>query len=461
MFCQKKHSVSLTRTSTLAFPMSRIIQSIVQKLSLYSANKTPRFISRSWLIVLIPSCLTLTAYGVAEFGPSENVQRSTRTQAIAVPPLSSDAGQSPLWHENVIRTGDTLSGMLSQLSVEDAEANQFIRNDPIARQMYELHPGRSLRAKTDRAGLLLELSYLNNKKQELRIQRKNNGFVATINEPVTQTHTVLKSGTIQSSFYASTDAQGIPDNITRQLIDIFSGQIDFHRGLQAGDRFSVVYESQTLDGLEINTGRILAAEFSDQQKTLQALWYTPPGSSEGAYYTPDGTSLKQSFLKNPVEFSRISSGFKMRFHPVLKSWRQHKGVDFAAATGTKIMSAADGVISKIIQDNSGYGKHIEINHDGQYSTLYAHMSAFSPDLKKGSKVRQGQVIGLVGQTGRVTGPHLHYEFKVNGNAVNPVAMNLPSPKPIDKRWLAHFQPLAAQTKSQLAFLQKIEQARAP
>lgn len=437
-----------------------MLQDFVKRISHRSSNITPRFISRSWLLVLIPSCITLTAYGVAEFGPKEEIILNTQTEAIATPSLLFSTSSSPIWHEDVIRAGDTLSAVLSRLNVDDRQASQFIRTDPRARALFELRPGRSLRAKTDRAGLLLELHYLNNKNQELRILRQGQSFVATMDEAITQQHTVVKSGTINSSFYASTDQLNIPDDVTKQLIDIFSGQIDFHRGLQKGDRFSVVYESFTHDGIEIKTGKILAAEFSDKDKTLQALWYTPPGSSEGAYYTPDGNSLKQSFLKNPVEFSRISSGFKLRFHPVLKSWRQHKGVDFAASTGTKIMSTADGVISKITQDNSGYGKHIEINHDGKYSTLYAHMSAFTPGLKQGSKIKQGDVIGLVGATGRVTGPHLHYEFKVNGQQVDPVALKLPTAKPIESRYLAHFQPIAAQTKQQLAFLQSIEQARA-
>ncbi|NHQ87589.1 peptidoglycan DD-metalloendopeptidase family protein [Iodobacter sp. HSC-16F04] len=440
--------------------MPRMIQDFVKRISTRSASITPRFISRSWLIVLIPSCITLTAYGVAEFGPKEEITLNTQTELIATPPLSFAQSDSPIWHEDVIRAGDTLSAVLNRLNVDDKEASQFIKTDPVARSLYELHTGRSLRAKTERSGALLELNYLNNKSQEIKITRQKDGFKASIDEATTQQHTVVKSGTINSSFYASTDQLNIPDDVTRQLIDIFSGQIDFHRGLQKGDRFSVVYESFTHDGVEIKTGKILAAEFSDKNKTLQALWYTPPGSTEGAYYTPDGNSLKQSFLKNPVEFSRISSGFKLRFHPVLKSWRQHKGIDFAASTGTKIMSTADGVISKITQDNSGYGKHIEINHDGKYSTLYAHMSAFTPGLKQGSKIKQGEVIGLVGATGRVTGPHLHYEFKVNGQQVDPIALKLPTAKPIESRYLAHFQPIAAQTRNQLAFLQRIEQARA-
>ncbi|WP_164521454.1 M23 family metallopeptidase [Iodobacter ciconiae] len=440
--------------------MPRMIQYFARRMSNRSSDITPRFISRSWLIVLIPSFITLTAYGVAEFGPKEEIKLNTQTELLTMPPLLFTQNHSPIWHEDVVRAGDTLSAVLNRLNIDDSLASQFIKTDPIARALFELHAGRSLRAKTERSGALLELHYLNNKNQEIKITRQGDRFIASINEVNTQQHTVVKSGTINSSFYASTDQLNIPDDVTKQLIDIFSGQIDFHRGLQKGDHFSVVYESFTHDGIEIKTGKILAAEFNNKNKTLQALWYAPPGNSEGAYYTPDGNSLKQSFLKNPVEFSRISSGFKLRFHPVLKSWRQHKGIDFAASTGTRIMSSADGVISKITQDNSGYGKHIEINHDGKYSTLYAHMSAFTPGLKQGSKIQQGQVIGLVGATGRVTGPHLHYEFKVNGQQVDPIALKLPTAKPIESRHLAHFQPIAAQARDQLAFLHKIEQARA-
>ncbi|MBY0444426.1 MAG: hypothetical protein K2Q15_04360, partial [Burkholderiales bacterium] len=179
--------------------MPRMIQDFVKRMSNRSAKATPRFISRSWLLVLIPSCITLTAYGVAEFGPKEEIKLNTQTESIATPSLLFAQSNSPIWHEDVIRAGDSVSAVLNRLNVDDKEASQFIKTDPIAKALFELHAGRSLRAKTERSGALLELYYLNNKNQEIKITRQSNGFKASIDEATTQQHTVVKSGTINSS----------------------------------------------------------------------------------------------------------------------------------------------------------------------------------------------------------------------------------------------------------------------
>src|SRR5690606_2147080 len=195
-----------------------------------------------------------------------------------------------------------------------------------------------------------------------------------------------------------------------------SGDIDFHRDLRRGDHFNVIYETYTHQGSFIRSGKVLALEFVNKSTAYQAAWYEHNGS--GAYYSFDGQSLKKAFLRSPMEFTRISSGFSRRFHPIHKPWREHKGVDYAAPTGTPIRSTADGVI-EFIGTQRGYGNTVVVKHHGNYSTLYAHMSAFAPGLRKGARVSQGQMIGRVGSTGWATGPHLHYEFRIAGKQVDP------------------------------------------
>jgi murein DD-endopeptidase MepM/ murein hydrolase activator NlpD len=230
----------------------------------------------------------------------------------------------------------------------------------------------------------------------------------------------LASGTITSTLFSATDEAGIPDAVAAQIADIFSTDIDFHRELRKGDTFSVVYESLTADGQPVpwneGAGRVIAAEFVNGGRSHHAVWFTR-ADGRGGYYGADGRSLRRSFLASPMEFSRITSGFAMRFHPLQQRWRKHLGVDYAAPTGTPVRTVADGVVSFSGWQN-GYGKTIEIDHGNGKGTLYAHLSR--QDVRKGSRVQQGQRIGAVGSTGWSTGPHLHFEFRVNGTHQDPL-----------------------------------------
>jgi murein DD-endopeptidase MepM/ murein hydrolase activator NlpD len=235
-----------------------------------------------------------------------------------------------------------------------------------------------------------------------------------------QATTRLASGTIRSSLFAATDEAGLPDAVAVQMAEMFSGEIDFHRELRKGDQFSVVYESLTADGEPINwnqgAGRVLAAEFTNNGKSYQAIWF---GEGKGGYFDGRGESKRRAFLASPMEFSRVTSGFSMRFHPILQTWRAHLGVDYGAPTGTPVRSVGDGVVEFAGVQN-GYGNVVQIHHAGERSTLYGHLSRI--DVKKGQRIDQGQRIGAVGATGWATGPHLHFEFRVNGQHRDPLAI---------------------------------------
>ncbi|WP_348944905.1 peptidoglycan DD-metalloendopeptidase family protein [Chitinibacter sp. FCG-7] len=413
-----------------------------------------------WLAaaLILPLGMTLTAYGVVEFGPQTQANVSVVSETLATPVLSTQAETiSPRSHLEVIRSGDTIGRVLARMGVVDSQLQQFIKSDETARKLFELSPGRILHASSNAVGDVSQLSYVTNNGEEVQIVREGNYLSASSGPVSTQTQTVMKSGRINSSFFAATDAADIPDAITQQLIDLFASRVDFHHTLQKGDQFSVIYETEVHQGSMIKPGRIIAAQFINKGNVHEAMWFAD-GKGGGDYYALDGSSLKQGFISTPVKFSRISSGFAMRFHPVLFTWKQHRGVDYAAPTGTEVQATADGVITRLATD-AGYGNFIEIKHDGKYSTLYAHLSAFAKGLKEGQTVSQGQVIGAVGQTGRVTGPHLHYEFKINGEQVDPLTVALPQGKKLSVPELQAFAPLARSMKRQLSLAGQVELAQ--
>jgi murein DD-endopeptidase MepM/ murein hydrolase activator NlpD len=256
----------------------------------------------------------------------------------------------------------------------------------------------------------------------------------------------MRSGKILSSLYAASDAAGLPDSVTDKIAELFSTDIDFRQDLRKGDSFSVIYSQNFRNGQPVGESKILATEFVNAGQVHRAVLFRDPMGHED-YYAPDGKSLKKAFLRSPLPFSRITSGFTTaRFHPVLKTWRAHKGIDFGAPVGTPVKSVSDGVVEFIGQQH-GYGNLLVIKHFGTYSTAYGHLSRFGKGLHKGSRVSQGEIVAYVGQTGLATGPHLHYEFRVSGVQRNPLAMNLPVAQPLSAAFKARFaqfsQPWAA------------------
>jgi murein DD-endopeptidase MepM/ murein hydrolase activator NlpD len=258
----------------------------------------------------------------------------------------------------------------------------------------------------------------------------------------------MRAGEIRYSLFGATDSAGIPDAVATQLAEIFGSDIDFHRDLRKGDRFSIVYEMLYQRGQPVRSGRIVAAEFTNDRKSYQAYWFAGE-DGKGGYYTAEGKSLRKAFLRSPLEFSRVTSGFSSsRFHPVLQTWRAHKGVDYGAPVGTRVRSVADGVVD-FAGRQGGYGNLLIVRHQGTYSTAYGHLNGFAPGVRKGTRVAQGDTIGFVGQTGLASGPHLHYEFRVRDQQVNPLAMTLPTALPLEPGQVSRFKAATAPLNTQL------------
>ena len=370
-----------------------------------------------------------------------------------------DTGNLIFLREERIRRSDTVSSLAIRLGISDQDALDFIhKNEKTQTISRQLRPGKVITAKTGEHGELLALHFpLNNKDAMLSVERSAGNFNA-IEQPLNlEAKAVVKSGEIRSSLFAATDLAGIPDAIAIQLAEIFSGDIDFHRDLRKGDNFSIVYESLNNLGQPIRSGRILGAEFVNNQKIYNAYWYQNK-EGEGAYYTSEGKSLRKAFLRSPLEFSRISSGFSSaRRHPILQSIRAHKGIDYAAPTGTRVRAVADGIITYAGRQ-SGYGNLVMIKHQGTYSTAYGHLNGFASGIKNGSRLSQGDTIGYVGQTGLATGPHLHFEFRVNSQQVNPLAIALPDSIPIEARNISDFNAKTTVLRSHVALGKRINLA---
>jgi murein DD-endopeptidase MepM/ murein hydrolase activator NlpD len=284
------------------------------------------------------------------------------------------------------------------------------------------------------------------------IKETTEGFIAT--EARLETRHLFGSGVIESSLYAALDSGGISDELGSEMADILSSEIDFNRDLRSGDRFSVIYTAKYLRGTYVSYGQIQALEFINKAQKYRAYVFIDPKSGQPSYYDVEGENIKNAFLKSPLKFSRVTSGFsKRRLHPVLKKWRAHKGIDYGARPGTPIMATGKGKIT-YRGTKGAYGRFIEIRHANGISTRYAHMSKYAKGLKKGSRVDQGQVIGFVGSSGMATGPHLHYEFLVRGKQINPSkAVPAPGP-PINAQLRKNFDEQTARSAELLEKLYK-------
>lgn len=393
---------------------------------------------------------------------ADNLPIKSISQELALPQLADQIAALENRPQNYIseervRSGDTLATLLGRLGVDDNEAAAFIKSDPIARSVMQLKAGKRVQVQTSEDGELNWLSSTvssgrNEAVKNIVITREGKQFKA-VEAPVAMEKRIeMRSGTIRSSLFAATDAAQIPDNIASQIVDMFSTNIDFGSDLRRGDRFNVVYETFWQNGEYVHAGRVLAGEFMNGPATYQSVWFEEPGSPQsGGYYGFDGKSLKKAFLKSPLEFSRVSSGFSLRKHPISGLWKAHKGVDFAAATGTPIRASGDGVID-FAGTQGGYGNVVVIKHWSNYSTAYAHMSRFATNLRKGAKVSQGQVIGYVGTTGWSTGPHLHYEFRVNNQARDPMSVDIPNAQPLAAAQMQRFRSVASDMSHRFALL---------
>lgn len=381
---------------------------------------------RGALWLALPALGVVTAFGIAPGTAVDALTRETTTLSWELPEPAAEprAQDSRFASQDRVLQGDTIASALARLDVLDPTLLEFLRTDPTARQLLrQFVAGRTLYAERDEIGSLLMLRFGLSGSSVLEISRSAEGFSARIKPLATSTKAHYRAGTIRSSLFAATDAAGVPDAVATQLARIFSNDIDFHADLRQGDTFAVIYEVAHGGAETTAPGRVLAAEFINKGRRHTAVLF-PDEDGLDAYYDLDGSNRNKSFLRSPIEFSRVSSGFGGRMHPIAGEWRTHTGVDFAAPAGTRVLAAADGVVTFAGWRN-GYGNTLEIRHGGNISTLYAHLSRFAPTATVGSRVRQGEPIGFVGATGWATGPHLHYEFKVAGAHQDPMRVALP------------------------------------
>lgn len=404
--------------------------------------------TRSRHLLIGASTVVATCFGVvAAFGNVSGAPDSGISQQTIIETLSlsqavlADSKEELFIREEKVRPGDSAFSLLGRLGVENSHLIEAARNDVLAQPLFrQLSPGKTITASLDREGRLRTLLFPLNDKQDqvLELADTPAGLKVSQKSLALETRVVFKSADIDYSLFGATDEADIPDSVASQLVEIFGGDIDFHRDLRKGDHFSVAYETVMNSGRPLRSGRILAAEFINDGHRYQAVWFQEK-DGQGGYYTPDGKGLRKAFLRSPLEFSRVTSGFSMsRFHPVLQEWRAHKGVDYGAPIGTRVKATADAVVDFVGTQN-GYGKVVALRHQGPYTTLYGHLSGFAPGLRKGSRVMQGDVIGYVGRTGLASGPHLHYEFRINGVFKNPLSVALPGSPPLTKEQMARFR----------------------
>nr|UVT38049.1 Murein DD-endopeptidase MepM [uncultured bacterium] len=352
----------------------------------------------------------------------------------------------PVWHTYTVAAGDSLSSIFQQQGYGASTLHGLMALGKVVKPLAALRPGDKLRFQTSDKGELLAVSYALGDLKTLEAEQGAEGWQAHVRTLRPSHETVARQGKVAGPLSVSMRAAGIPSGMVADFIDIFHWKVDFRRDMRAGATFAVIYQKLVHDGKEVGQGPIEAAELTNAGETLRVYRYED-GKGGFNYYTADGRSLQPSILRTPVRYTRVSSTFSLhRWHPVLQIWRPHYGVDLAAPTGTPIKAAADGVV-KYVGWSNGYGKLVELDNVGAYSTRYGHMSRFAKSLKKGDRVRQGEVIGYVGETGEATGPHLHFEIRVGGKPYDPLKVKLPDSKPLPKALMADFtqaiQPLLA------------------
>ncbi|OHC82954.1 MAG: peptidase M23, partial [Sideroxydans sp. RIFOXYB12_FULL_59_6] len=300
-----------------------------------------------WFITLstLPLLGVLTAFGIMPQTAGLSASQYSVIENIQLPVSAEPAsGSAVFWRNDRVQRGDTVSELLRRVNVEDPAADEFLRNAPSVRSFRQLRVGKTLLVETDDAHNLLALRYADNDGNQVQVLKDGAGFRVTEQAAETERRVFVQTGEIASSLYAATDEAGLPDLIANQLVEVFGGDIDFHRDLRRHDKFSVVYEMDYLNGESAHKGRILASEFVNHGRTFRAFHFQNSRHG-GDYFSPDGKSMRKAFLRSPIEFSRVSSGFsRSRFHPVLNKWRAHKGVDYAAPIGTKVRATADGVV---------------------------------------------------------------------------------------------------------------------
>jgi len=379
--------------------------------------------------------------------PADNISEPVEIKEELSEKIQSD---EPTWEEVKVKSGDSLALIFHRLDLDSNELHQIMQLGEVTKALRQLRPGQVFKFDINEENVLQKMVFERTKRESLHIVKDKEGFRAIPVELFLEKEVRFISAPIRSSLFETGMEIGLSDNMIMEMVGIFGWDIDFAQDIRKGDSFNLLYEEHYLDGEKIGEGPIIAAEFTNQGRTYQAIRYTD-GRGRSQYYTPQGLSMRKAFLRTPVDFRRISSRFGRRHHPILNRMRLHKGVDYAAQRGTPIKAAGDG---KVIfrGQKGGYGRTVIIQHGGRYSTLYAHMSRYRRGVYTGKRVRQGQIIGYVGRSGSATGSHLHYEFRVNGQHRNPLTVRLPNAAPINKKYkedfLYHSQKILAQLMTQ-------------
>ena len=438
-----------------------------------SLRRHPKRVAGSLAALLLGT--GVTAFGVVPLAPdAANLPVRQVLEVVQTLPLQSQFEaladhRFKLFRTDSTRSNDTFDTLLKRLNINDPAAAAFMRNDANARLALAGRAGNTVHVEASGAQALSKFTTRWPTDDEalfkrLVIERNGNSFTSSIETAPYVANARLASGVIQTSLFAATDEARIPDAVAVQIAEMFSSEIDFRRALRKGDRFNVVYEALEADGEPLRTGRVLSAEFVNAGKTHQAMWFQPTGKDQlgmtykGGYYSLDGKSVRRAYLGSPLEFTRVSSGFSMRFHPILQKWRAHLGTDFAAPTGTAARTVGDGVVS-FAGVQGGYGNVVFIKHRNGHETVYAHLSKIN--VRAGQSVAQGSTIGLVGATGWATGPHLHFEFRVNGVHQDPMTIARQSETvPVPTAAMPVFKQLANVVGTQLQAASTIVQTRA-
>jgi len=448
----------------LTISLLNTLANIVQATST-SLARHPRRVTGAIGVLLLGT--GVTAFGIAPLAPdAAKLPVSQVVEALSLEPLALDtltpSVPLTLFRSDTVRRDDTAQSLLQRLGVSDAAAQNFLRTDPVAKQLFSGRISKLVSVETTDRGALLRLTarWLPDDSRQfnrLVINQQAPDFSAQLETGELTVSARLASGTIRSSLFAATDAVNLPDSVAVQLAEIFASEIDFRRDLRQGDRFSLVYEVLEADGEPMRAGRVLSAEFFNNGREHEAVWFDGEGR-RGAYFGFDGQSSVKSYLTSPLEFSRVSSGYGMRFHPISGQRKAHLGVDYAAPTGTPVRTIGDGVVS-FAGWQRGYGNVIQIQHKDRQSTLYAHLSRI--DVTRGQRVNQGDRVGAVGSTGASTGPHLHFEFRNNNVPQDPLEIARQSENiPVHPSLRAQFDAVAQLQRQQLDAASTLQQASA-
>ncbi|WP_163832418.1 peptidoglycan DD-metalloendopeptidase family protein [Spartinivicinus ruber] len=380
---------------------------------------------------------------VSAVGTLEATERSISAEQHSSTQLLEDKKRS-----HTVRKGESLSTIFKRLGFSSSTLYKIVSSSEEAKQLANIMPGQQLEFFVSPSGELKQVKYTRSNLESLIITKADDAYKTEeiIRKPAIRQK--ILAGTINSSLFNASQKAGLPHRLTMQLANIFAWDIDFALDIRKGDHFKVIIEEKFLDGKKIGVGNILAAEFTNRGETFKAIRYTD-SNNHASYYTPDGLSMRKAFIRTPVAFSRISSRFNPgRRHPILNKIRSHKGVDYAAPTGTPIKASGDGKVY-FAGRKGGYGRAVILQHGQRYKTLYGHMSRIKKGIRNGTRVKQGQVIGYVGQSGLATGPHLHYEFRVNGVHKNPLTVKFPKALPIAKKERSRFILVAQQILAKL------------